>query len=362
MSEIILAAPPAAATATAGWLQRWRKGLAGSKLNLAITVFYAGFVWFVLWPFLRWATIDATFSGTAADCRARGGACWAFVSEKARFLFFGLYPSGFDGQAALATIIIAALVVATAVPRLWTRHLAVIWVLAIGLALGLMGGKLTGNPVSTQNWGGFPLTLLLATVGFAGAFPLGVALALGRRSRLALLRWVSVAFIETLRGVPMIAVLYVSTLILPLMLPGGNMIDKLLRAQVAIVLFAAAYMAEIIRAGLQSVSEGQREGGVSLGLTEWQTMRLVLLPQALKVSIPAFVNLGIGLFLDTTLVIVIGLFDFLNTARVAATDPNWLGFYNEAFTVAAIVYFTLSAVGSRYSLWLEARLATSHRH
>ncbi|HWJ74132.1 MAG TPA: amino acid ABC transporter permease [Kaistia sp.] len=337
-------------------LQRWMKGLFGTPLNIAITLAFLLFCAAVLWPFLRWATIDAVWTGTAKDCAARSGACWAFLGEKARFITFGMYPSDLDWQAASATGLIVLLLVATAIPRFWTRHLPLLWLGTIALAVAILSGLPSGRFVGTEKWGGFPLTVLLSTVGFAGAFPLGIALALGRRSKLRLVKLLSVGFIETLRGVPLIAVLYVATLLFPLMLPAGASIDKLARAQIAIILFVSAYMAEIVRAGLQSLPPGQAEAARSLGLSWWATTRLVLLPQALRAVIPAFVNLAIGLFLDTTLVIVIGLFDFLNTARVAATDPNWIGFYNEAYAFAAAVYFTLAFAASRYSLWLERRL------
>lgn len=336
-------------------------GLVGTPLNAAITLAYAGVLVFAVWPFLRWAVIDAVWSGPRAACDGAAGACWAFVSEKLRFLVFGLYPRDLHWQSGLAAAIVVLAVVASALPRTWGRALPALWIGAIGLAVAVMGGDVTGRPVATQNWGGLPLTLLLAVVGFVGAFPIGILLALGRRSRMGLVRVASTVFVEVLRGVPMIAVLYVSTLVLPLMLPAGAPVDKLLRAQVAIVLFAAAYMAEIVRAGLKAVPNGQLEAALSIGLTWWQAMRLVVLPQALKAVIPSFVNLAIGLFLDTTLVIVIGLFDFLNTARAAAADPDWLGYYDEAFAFAALVYFTVAAAGSRYSLWLERRLASAAR-
>lgn len=336
--------------------QRWMRGLAGTPLNLAITLAFLLFSTTVLWPFVRWATFDAVWTGTAKDCAARSGACWALLGEKARFIVFGMYPSDRDWQAASATGLIALLLVTTAVPRFWTRHLPLLWIGTIALVVAILAGLPSGTFVGTEKWGGFPLTMLLSTVGFAGAFPLGIMLALGRRSKLRLVKLLSIAFIEALRGVPLIAVLYVATLLFPLMLPAGATIDKLARAQIAIVLFVSAYMAEIVRAGLQAVPTGQAEAARSLGLSWWATTRLVLLPQALRSVIPAFVNLAIGLFLDTTLVIVIGLFDFLNTARVAATDPNWIGFYNEAYAFAAAVYFTLAFAASRYSLWLEKRL------
>lgn len=352
MALVGLPAPRLPAPAAA-----WRKGLFGSRLNAAITLAFAGLAALVLPPLLRWALFDATWTGTAQDCAARGGACWAFIGEKLRFILFGLYPRPLHWQAALATLLVAGLIVVTALPRFWRARLVLAWPLAIAAAVAVMAGVPTGQPVPTQVWGGLPLTLLLATTAFAAAFPIGVALALGRRSKLRLVRLVAVAFIEVMRGVPMIAVLYVSTLLFPLMLPAGASVDKLLRAGTAVTLFVAAYMAEIVRAGLQAVPTGQDEAARALGLGRWQAMRLIVLPQALRAVIPAFVTLGIGLFLDTTLVIVIGLFDLLNTAKTAAVDPQWLGFYTEAYAFAALVYFVLSFGASRYSLWLERRLA-----
>ncbi len=343
-------------------LLRWGRGLFGSPTNVVITAGFVAAVVFVVVPLLRWAVFDAVWAGDVTACRAGHGACWAFIVEKARFIFFGLYPQDQDWQAIATIAIVAVLVVITAVPRLWSRRLVVIWFLAMALAIGLMSGALAGRPVSTDKWSGFPLTLLLAVLGFVGAFPLGVVMALGRRSRLGIVRVLSVAFIEVLRGVPLIAVLYVSTLLFPLMLPSGASIDKLLRAEVAIILFVAAYMAEIVRAGLQALPGGQYEAARSLGLSWWNTMRLVVLPQALRAVIPSFVNLAIGIFLDTTLVIVIGLLDFLNTAKTAAADPHWLGFYNEAFAFAALVYFMICFAGSRYSLWLERWLHEGSGH
>ena len=339
----------------AGWLP----GLFATPANAAITAGLLLLAALVLMPFLRWAFIDATWAGTPATCAERSGACWAFIGEKLSFIVFAFYPMEHRWQAAAAVALILALIVITAMPRFWHPRLIAIWGLSIALAVGLMSGEVTGNAVPTQKWGGFPLTMLLAVTVLIAAFPLGIALALGRRSRMGLIRALCTGFIEIMRGVPMIAVLYVSTLLFPLMLPSGADIDKLLRAQVAITLFVAAYMAEIVRAGLQSVPRAQGDAASALGFTWWGAMRLIILPQALRSVIPSFVNLGIGLFLDTTLVIVIGLFDFLNAARVSATDPLWIGFYNEAFAFAALVYFVFCMAGSRYSTWLEARLRSA---
>lgn len=333
-----------------------KERLFGSWRNTLVTLLFALIAVAILLPLIRWALIEATWSGTAQSCATRAGACWAFIAEKYRFILFGLYPQQAQWQAAVATGLIVLPVIVTAMPRYWHPRLIILWLISIGLAVAVMSGKLFGTPVSTQQWGGFPLTLLLAVVGFAGAFPLGVLLALGRRSQMGIFRVLSTGFIELMRGVPIIAVLYVATLLFPLMLPAGASLDKLLRVQVSLILFVSAYIAEIVRAGLQAVAPGQYEAAQSLGLSSLNMLRLIVLPQAFRAVIPAFVTLGIGIFLDTTLVIVIGLFDFLNTARVATTDAQWLGFYEEAYVVTGLVYFLLAFAASRYSLWLEDHL------
>lgn len=333
-----------------------KERLFGSWCTTLVTFIFALAAVAIILPVVKWALMEATWSGTAQSCAERTGACWAFIAEKYRFILFGLYPQQAQWQAALATVLIALPVIVTAMPRFWHPRLIVLWLVSISLAVALMSGTLIGTPVSTQQWGGFPLTLLLAVVGFAGAFPLGVLLALGRRSQMGIFRLLSTGFIEIMRGVPIIAVLYVATLLFPLMLPAGASLDKLLRVQTALILFVSAYIAEIVRAGLQAVPFGQYEAARSLGLSGFKILRLVVLPQAFRTVIPAFVTLGIGILLDTTLVIVIGLFDFLNTARVATTDAQWLGFYEEAYVATGLVYFLLAFAASRYSLWLEAHL------
>jgi len=337
-------------------LPGWAAGIIDTPLNLAVTLVIAFLAVTVVWPTVRWALIDATWTGNAAACRARDGACWAFVAEKARFIAFGLYPTPLIWQAVLASALVVAVTAITAIPRFWSGRLAMLWPIGIALVIATMSGVVTGHHVPTSQWSGLPLTLLIAVVGFAAAFPIGIGLALGRRSRLIVIRGLSVAFIEVMRGVPLIAVLYFATLLLPLMLPPGTQIDTLFRAEIAVILFVAAYMAEIVRSGLQAVPNGQYEAAQALGLRWRAVMRLVILPQALRISIPSFVNLAIGLFLDTTLVTVIGLLDFLTTAKTAASDPDWIGFYDEGFFVAAVVYFLICFGGSRYSLWLERYL------
>ena len=315
-------------------------------------------------PLTRWALTDAVWRGSPADCRADGaGACWAFVGEKLDFILFGLYPPGERWRAAAATIVLFLLIACTAAPRLWRRSLLLVWGVGLAVALWLMrGGEGTGLVhVPTRAWGGLPVTIMLTAVGLAAGFPIAIVLALARRSRRRLPRLLAGAFVEVVRGVPLIAVLYVAALVFPLALPTGLEVDKLFLAQAGIAVFASAYLAEAVRAALQIIPRGQREAALALGLRRWQATRLVILPQALRVAIPSFISIAMGFFQDTSLVVILGLFDLLNTARLAAQDPEWLGFHTEAYVFAALIYFVGSAALSQYGLWLERRLGTGRR-
>lgn len=307
-------------------------------------------------PLARWALVDATWGGTVADCRAApAGACWAFIGHKLRFILFGLYPPAEQWRPASATVLLLALVVLTAHPRFWKRSLLLVWGTGVTVALWLMGGGLGLDRVGTRLWGGLPVTLMLAAFGLALGFPVAIALALGRRSRLPVPRLAATTIVEVVRGIPLVAVLYLAALVVPLALPRGLELDKLMLAQAGVTLFAAAYLAEAVRAGLQMIPIGQREAALAVGLGWWQALRLVILPQALRFEIPAFVSIAVGFFQDTSLVVIIGLFDLLNTARLAAQDPDWLGFHEEAYAFVGLLYFGGSAALSRYGLWLERR-------
>jgi general L-amino acid transport system permease protein len=249
----------------------------------------------------------------------------------------------------------------TGIPRLWRRSLLVAWAAGLATAFWLMHGGLGLVRVPTRLWGGLPITLMLTAAGLSLGFPLAVALALGRRSRLPVPRVLATAFVEVVRGVPLIAVLYVAALVVPLALPRGLEVDKLFLAQGAVVVFASAYLAEAVRAGLQIVPRGQYDAARALGLGAWRMNRLVILPQALRVVVPSFVSIAVGFFQDTSLVVIIGLFDLLNTARVAAQDPQWLGFHTEAFVFVGLLYFAGSTLMSAYGSWLERRLHRDRR-
>ncbi len=343
---------------TSAPLRRWLD----APLTVVLTLLALGLAAAVSLPLVRWAVAEATWSGTAADCRAApGGACWAFVGHKLRFILFGLYPPGAQWRPAAATAVLLLLVAATTRPRRWKRSLLIGWGVGLAAALWLMRGGLGLAPVPTRLWGGLPVTLILTAVGLALGFPAGVALALGRRSRPLLSRLAATALIETVRGIPLIAVLYLAALVVPLALPVGVEIDKLVLAQAGIALFASAYLAEAVRAGLQAIPRGQTDAALALGLSRWRALRLVVLPQALAVVVPSLVSIAIGFFQDTSLVVVVGLFDLLNSARVAAQDPDWLGFHTEAYAFVGLLYFGGSVLLSRAGRGLERHGSAGRR-
>ncbi|HTP61573.1 MAG TPA: amino acid ABC transporter permease [Burkholderiales bacterium] len=312
--------------------------------------------WKLLPPFVEWALVDAVWrAADPRECRAPGaGACWAFIWEKHRFILFGTYPYEQQWRPAIATGLLVFLWVFSSFKHSWKWWLPALWVMGLALIAVLMWGGVFGLAyVENERWGGLILTLLLASAGIAFAFPLSILLALGRRSELPVLRAACICYIELIRGVPLISVLFMASVMLPLFLPAGVTIDKLLRAQLALVLFAAAYLAEVVRGGLQAMPRHQEETADALGFSWWGKMRLVILPQALRLSIPPLVNTFIGFFKDTSLVLIIGLFDLLSTIKVSLQDPVWSGFGAEAYLFASLVYFAFCYAMSAYSRRLE---------
>jgi len=361
--------PVAAATParrTHGILDWLRTNLFSSVFNTILTLLALYLLAVAIPAAVRWAFVEAVWSAPNGQaCHAANGeqgACWAFIGEKFRFILFGRYPYEEQWRPLLVTVIFLGLIVASCNRHWWGRNLALMWcagVVAVGVLM--WGGVLGLSYVETLLWSGLPLTLILATVGMAFAFPLGILLALGRRSHLPAIRAVCVGYIELVRGVPLITVLFMASVMLPLFLPTGFTIDKLLRAQVAVILFAAAYLAEVIRGGLQAIPKGQIEAADALGLGYWQRTRLIVLPQALSLVIPPLVNTFIGTFKDTSLVIIIGLFDLLGTVNAALSDANWQGFYMEAYVFAALIYFSFCFFMSRYSQMLEREFNKGRR-
>ena len=346
--------PPPRSIGALGWL---RANLFNSVFNSILTLLAVALIALTVPPIIRWALIDAIWSAPNGQACHGGGACWAFIVEKFRFILFGRYPIDEQWRPATVVIVFAAMIASACVRPLWGRRLVIIWFAGLSAVFLLMAGGLPGmRRVESTLWSGLPLTLILAVVGMLFGFPLGVLLALGRRSRLPAVRAICVGYIELVRGVPLITVLFMASVVLPLFLPAGVTIDKLLRAQVAFILFAAAYLAEVIRGGLQAIPKGQIEAADSLGLGYWRRTRLIVLPQALRMVIPPLVNNFIGAFKNTSLVLIIGLFDLLTTANTSLTDQNWQGFAAEAYVFTAAIYFCFCFFMSRYSQMLERNL------
>ncbi len=283
------------------------------------------------------------------------GACWAVIGDKYRFILFGRYPFAEQWRPAAVVALFIGLYAASAWRRAWRRELALVWVGTLAAIGVLMWGGVLGLAFVPQDeWGGLPLTLILATFGLAFAFPLAVLVALGRRStQLPAVRVLCVLYVELIRGVPLITLLFMASVMFPLFLPEGMDVDKLLRAQIAIILFAAAYLAEVVRGGLQALPKGQYEAADALGLSYWRKMRLVVLPQALRLVIPPLVNTFIGFFKDTSLVLIIGLFDLLSAGKIALSEPAWAAYSTEVYLVLAAIYFAFCATMARYSRGLE---------
>ena len=339
------------------WL---RANLFATPFHAALTIGGLVLLYFILVPAIDWAIIQARWSGASrADC-GEHGACWVFVKARLGQFIYGFYPAAERWRVDLAFVLLVVL--AFALRGRGMRAIAVWGAGYFVLAGLLLVGGVPGLPhVETSKWGGLMLTLVIAVIGIAGSLPLGIVLALGRRSRRPVIRALSIAYIELWRGVPLITVLFMASVMLPLFLPEGVTVDKLARALVGVVLFAAAYVAEVVRGGLQAIPKGQFEAAAALGLSYWQAHGLVILPQALRIVIPGLVNVFIALLKDTTLVLIIGLFDLLGMIQAALADPNWLGFAMEGYVFAGVVFWVLCFGLSRLSLRLEARLAQNAR-
>lgn len=350
--------PPATSKGFIGWM---RENLFNSPLNSLLTVVCFYGLYNIVPPFLNWAFLDSVWNTSGAECKTVGGACWSVVTENIRFIMFGFYPFDEQWRPLIAMIVLVGLLFITQNRRFWSKKLIVLWVIGIFVMGLLMRGGLFGLPsVESGQWSGLPLTLLLSVFGLTAAYPLGVILALGRQSRLRAIKTLCVLYIELIRGVPLISLLFMSSVIFPLFLPEGVSIDKILRALVAIILFTAAYIAEVVRGGLQAIPVGQYEAAQSMGLNYFQLMRLIVLPQALKIVIPPSVSILISAFKDTSLVVIIALFDILKTTQSRLSDPEWMGFSMEAYIFLAILYFLGCFSMSNYSRRLEKELAYEH--
>ncbi|UCF95732.1 MAG: amino acid ABC transporter permease [Desulfobacterales bacterium] len=337
-----------------GWV---KANLFNGVFNSILTLVTLYLLWKSVPPLMRWAFVESLWLSTGQECHAAGGACWSIIPGNIRFMLFGFYPADQQWRPLAAMAFLIGLLFYRRDRRHWKKFLAYAWIVGLfGMGLRMRGGLLGLTPVESTQWCGLPLTLVLSVFGLTAAYPLGVVLALGRRSKMPAIKTLCIIYIEMIRGVPLISLLFMSSVVFPLFLPEGITVNKILRAQVAIILFTAAYIAEVVRGGLQGISRGQYEAAESLGLNYYLTMRLIVLPQALKIVIPPSVSILISAFKDTSLVVIIALFDLLRTTQTALNDPQWMGFSAEAYIFIALIYFLCCYFMSNYSRRLEKEL------
>jgi general L-amino acid transport system permease protein len=362
--------PPMSVAGPIAWV---KENLFSSPLNIAVTLLSVFLLYLAVPPLVSWAIIDATWSFptevlggdravNSSDC-AQDGACWLFVRARIGQFIFGFYPEAERWRVMLSFAIgIVGIYGLLGGPERFRKQSAVIFFVVFPIvSFWLLRGGLGLTPVTTDMWGGFMLTLVIALVGIVLSLPFGILLALGRRSQLPIIHLLCVIFIEFVRGVPLITVIFMANIMLPLFLPPDVTVNVLLRVLVGTTAFVSAYMAEVVRGGLQAIPKGQFEGAMALGLGYWSMMRLIVLPQALRISIPSIVNTFIGFFKDTTLVSMVGLYDFLNMVKAGFKDANWIGVDISGFAFCAIVYWVCCFSMSRYSMFLERKLHTGHK-
>jgi general L-amino acid transport system permease protein len=364
-----LAEPEPPPVAGGNALARGGARLFGGPFNIILTIVSAVIIAALVWPTFRFLILDAVWRGASrVDCLPETvgrpvGACWPFIKAKFALFMYGFYPESEHWRVNLTYLLGVILLIPLLIPRVPGKSInavlffgvfpVVAFFLLVGDAFGLAH-------VETRLWGGLLVTLVISFTGIILSLPLGILLALGRRSELPILRSLCILFIEFWRGVPLITVLFFATYMLPFFLPGSWDIDGLLRVLIGVVLFSGAYMAEVVRGGLQAIPRGQYEGAMALGLGYWRMMGLVILPQALRLIIPGIVNSFISLFKDTSLVLIVSIFDLLGQLRAAFADPSWATPVTlfTGFAFAGIIYFLVSFGMSRYALFMERRLNT----
>ncbi|RVU30570.1 amino acid ABC transporter permease [Neptunomonas marina] len=352
--------PPANSTGLIGWLKR---NLFSGPLNSLATLAILYFLAISVGPMLKWALIDADWIGDSREACSSGGACWVFITHRIDQFLYGFYPETEYWRIDTTFYIFAACIAWLVIDKTPYKGYVAAFTLFVFPVIGfylMYGGGFGLDVVETHKWGGLSLTLILAVIGIVAAMPFGVILALGRRSDMPIVRSLSVIYIEFWRGVPLITVLFMASVMLPLFVSEEVSFDKLLRALIGIIMFQSAYMAEVVRGGLQAIPKGQYEAADALGLGYWKSMGFIILPQALKLMIPGIVNTFIALFKDTSLVLIIGLFDLLAIVQAALNDPEWLGYSTEGYIFVALVFWVFCFGMSQYSQGLEKRLQTGH--
>jgi len=352
--------PPGNSTGAIGWM---RANLFSNMTNTIMTLLAIYILYILVVPSVNWALLTADWIGDSRDACTSGGACWVFIYNRFDQFMYGFYPEAERWRIDLTFFLLVIQVAWLVIPKLPRKGLVSAFVLFVYPIIAyylLYGGSFGLNLVETHKWGGLSLTLILAIVGIVAALPFGVLLALGRRSEMPIVKSFCVVYIEFWRGIPLITVLFMASVMLPLFVPEEVDFDKLLRAMIGIVLFQSAYMAEVVRGGLQAIPKGQYEAAQALGLNYWKMMGLVVLPQALKMMIPGIVNTFIALFKDTSLVLIIGLFDLLAIVQAGLSDPDWLGYSVEGYAFVALMFWMFCFSMSKYSQHLEKHFHTGH--
>jgi general L-amino acid transport system permease protein len=347
------------------WAQ---KNLFSTPTDTLFTVFGMLFLFWAVPPIYNFLIGHAVMpGGTVLDCRVEGaGACWAYIYARFNFFIYGFYPMQEYWRPNIVFLLLAALITPLLIPSAPFKRVNALLFFVVFPVVSfylLSGGVFGLRYVPTEQWGGLMVTLIISLVGIICSIPIGILLALGRQSKLPIIKTLCVMFIELWRAVPLITVLFMASIMLPLFMPAGMTVDKLLRALVGVTLFASAYLAEVVRGGLQALPRGQYEAGASLGLGYWQRIYLIILPQALKHVIPGIVNNFIALFKDTSLVSIVGIFDLLNTVQSASSDIDWASPTQAVtgYVFAAFMFWVFCFAMSRYSLWMERRLDTGHK-
>jgi general L-amino acid transport system permease protein len=350
--------PPVTSVGVIGWA---RANLFNNWFNSILTLVTLYILGKVVPAFIRWAFVDSLWYSSSQACKGTTGACWSIIPANIRFIIFGFFPYESQWRPLLAMILLVALLFYSRNRKHWKKSLAYAWIVGL-FTMGLLmkGGILGLASIESTQWGGLPLTLLLSVFGLAAAYPLGVVLALGRQSRMPAVKTLCIIYIEMIRGVPLITLLFMSSIVFPLFLPEGVTVNVILRAQAAIIMFTAAYIAEVVRGGLQGMAKGQYEAAESLGLNYYQTMRLVILPQALKIVIPPTVSQLISALKDTSLVVIIALYDLLKTTQSVLSNPSWTAHSSEVYIFVALIYFGCCYFMSSYSRRLERELDRSY--
>ena len=340
------------------WIKANLFGSLGTSLG---TVAIALVLLAVVPRFLNWALVNAVWAKDYDACHTAAGACWGVIAEKFRIIIFGRYPFEEQWRPLVSALALLALLVVSCMRPFWKPWLAALWLAVLAFFFTVMyGGALGLSRVETDRWGGLPLTLLLASLSMSLAFPIALVIALGRRSKLPAIRSVCTIYVELIRGVPLISVLFMASFMFPLLMPQGFSIDVLVRVLAGITLFAAAYMAEVIRGGLQAVPKGQIEAAATLGLSYWQTQRKIVLPQALAMVVPGIMNNFISTFKDTSLVTIVSLYELTGAMSLALnSDANWRPFKIEGYLFIALIYFVFCFSMSRYSIWIEKQVNKS---